>query len=109
MKTELKPCPFCGSSAEKLETNSLRVKCSDFECNAHYAEFDIFKWNTRVMPWVKIESVNDLPIETDLWFHNGIDSFQSWVNICTDTGENYIVDNEDATHWMEIPKVDQGV
>ncbi len=59
-------------------------------------------------PWLKIESVNDLPTETDLWFHNGFDAFQSYVDICADTGEKYIVDNEGATHWMEIPEVGQG-
>ena len=57
--------------------------------------------------WLKIENLEDLPIETDVWFHNGINAFQSWVNICMDTGDLYIMEDEEATHWMPIPELDR--
>lgn len=55
MKTNLKPCPFCGSKA-KLEENELfggcyEVSCTNLKCDAFVtddSESDVIrKWNAR--------------------------------------------------------------
>ncbi|MGI2025795.1 Lar family restriction alleviation protein [Endozoicomonas acroporae] len=110
MSQELKPCPFCGGSAfiTSARTAHCNYKACCNECTATLSNSSraalIEEWNKRHSPWRKIEFLDDLPIETDLLFHNGIDTFQSWVNVCMDTGANYIVDNEEATHWMPLPE-----
>ena len=55
MKTNLKPCPFCGSKA-KVEENELfgglyEASCTNLKCDAFVSDENetsvIAKWNTR--------------------------------------------------------------
>lgn len=56
-KTELKPCPFCGSSSKVwfLKDNIYEVICNDVECNCSLGysdteELAIENWNRRYEP-----------------------------------------------------------
>ena len=52
--TELKPCPFCGGTAERHATDGYGVEwyvmCKDCGCStmARYRGKDIEAWNRRV-------------------------------------------------------------
>lgn len=108
--TELKPCPCCGCDSwlkrGPTAQGMVAYQCKGCGLQSRFGTESIVidDLNKRVSPWIKIEFLDDLPIETDLLFHNGVDTFQSWVNVCVDTGANYIVDDEKATHWMPLPE-----
>ncbi|MDR2820550.1 MAG: Lar family restriction alleviation protein [Desulfovibrio sp.] len=46
MTEELKPCPFCGSEAERNVRN-VSVHCANPACSANYVLFGPEEWNER--------------------------------------------------------------
>jgi hypothetical protein len=63
MKSNLRPCPFCGGRAVLEQGPTARVQCDDCHCGTSRwgkAEWAAERWNTRPDNYAAIERAADV-------------------------------------------------
>jgi Lar family restriction alleviation protein len=112
---ELKACPYCGENLTgKGTTSSGRMYISCINCESEGPVGDdeqemIEAWNTRVDPWISVETLPDMP-------DNNMPEWSDRQLIIRFSGMGYRAiwihdlhwlmqshDPNKPTHWMEIP------
>jgi len=106
--SELKPCPFCGTTDRKKHETGCFFKVYDAS-NAYCSPVTIGEmdraWNQRQDGWIKFESCEDIPVSEEvLTIDDCGDIFIDYVDICSDTGFYYFVNGADPIYWMQIPQ-----
>jgi Lar family restriction alleviation protein len=113
--TELKPCPFCGGSAELLSDVACIdwwVCCEDCEnnCRSDQEKSEaVAAWNRRASGWIKVSERLPEVGEVVLLFTDlgGMDTGYR-DDVCFLNPGGWYWDQEDnaigVTHWMPLPE-----
>lgn len=106
--TELKPCPFCGSSDVGLLDPDDQFHCR--VCGAasgcpedESRESKVDRWNTRVSPWRSLK--DDPPINAPVLIRRGQRAswrFGAQIMPWLPVSEYYF--ERGYTEWMEVPE-----